>query len=165
MAEKRIVRMQKQEEVQAGAVVRGSKSITDLMDQIEVEKPEVVAKNLSDAQLDLLIEYAAVNDATKKKAEALVKLLKPVILSHAELNKWKTRVAAHGSATIKPATSTEVKPSALLKKLVELGKRTLFDTVFKVKLTESKEYLGVHEMDDISKKVTEEYGQVSLKVK
>jgi hypothetical protein len=164
MAQKRVVRMEKQTEIETGARVRETQSMADLMQLIEVEKPEVIAKSINERQLSFLIDTGAVHDKQQKKLEAEVKKIKAVLLEHARNNKWRSLAGENGSATIKPSTSTKITPSDLLRKLVSLGKKNLFDVCFKPRLAEAKEYLGKAELADISEVTVEEYGTVSLKV-
>lgn len=162
---KRVVRMGETVAPETRKAVRAVNSVADLMQLLETEKPEVVAKAITQDQVISLIESGAVSDAQVKKLEKQVKKIKEVLMLHAQENKWKTLAGTHGVATIKPSTGTKITPTDLLRKLVALGKKSLFDSVFNVRITDARDYLGNAELADISKTTTEEYGSISLKVK
>lgn len=161
----RVVRMERNEQLKTGARVRSAVSLADLMQQVENEEAEIVARSMDTQQVTLLVDLAAEEDAKKKSLEKRVEAVKKVLKHHARLNKWKTHAGEKGTAVIRPSTSTSIKPTDMLRKLVALGKKQLFDTIFSVRITESKDYLGKAEVAEIAEELTDDFGSISLKLK
>lgn len=123
----------------------------------------VLAENMTMTEAQLLIDLATDEDVKAKAAKKIVDAGKKLLMAHARGNKWKTMASKKAVAKISSGTSTQINPLALLKKLRKLGKKHLFESLFKVAITPAKQYLGADEIEDIAEVTTSEYGAMSLK--
>jgi hypothetical protein len=142
-------------------IKESKRSIEDLVSK-NVD-PVEMAKTLTDNEVYALVDEAQHYDETMKDAKKKLEPMKVLLLENAKFKEWKTKAGEKAICTIKPSTSTTVVPLELLRKITELGKKKLFDSLFKVKITEAKEYLGKEELESISKVDTKKYGSVGLK--
>ena len=137
------------------------RSVSELLTIAKQE--EKLGEYLTEEEVLAAIDAGGELDLSQKQMAADVKLLKDMVMTHARKNKWKTKVGERCSCTIKPSSSTIINPAKMLSLLVKLGKKKLFDTVFKVQITAAKDFLGKEEIKDISQTETEEFGSASFK--
>lgn len=124
---------------------------------------ETETKELTDLEIDVLVDAATELDIVGKECVATVKMAKAVLLQHAKTLKWKTRATDKSICKIGPNSSSEIGVKDLAKLLKKMEKSALFVDLVKVKITDAKKYLGEHSLAPITVTDTEEYGSVSLK--
>lgn len=150
----RTVRVGKVEEVVGKAAVRTFEDI--------LEMTNAQSLKLTNAEMEKLIDNAAVLDVQGKEMAKKVKRAKAMLLANAKKKKWKTLTGRTGVAKVSPSTTTviPVKPFALLLKKLKKTKM-LFD-LLSVRISDAKKYLGEDVLEKIWETEFEEYGSVSV---
>ena len=142
-------------------VAQGPRRIEELIAKgVDLDK---VAKTLTAEEIERLVDRGYDQDQIMKDAKAEVEPIKKLLLANAKNGEWKTRTGQNALCSIGKSTSTIIQPTVLLGKLREIGKKHLFDTVFKVAIQPVKDYVGLDSIKEIVEYETEEYGKVTLK--
>jgi hypothetical protein len=124
----------------------------------------IIADELNETEMAALIDYGAELDAEAKEHNRRVKIIKDLLRINADIYRWKNKAGNTATAGVSPSSKTTIDATAMGRLLARLGKSNLFGTIFSVKITEAKKYVGIDDLDEISETETKEFGRVSLKL-
>lgn len=127
---------------------------------------ESLGEQAKTENVNVLVDVGYELNEIQKACKILLDEIKDTVKAHAEENKTKQVVGQSGRivAKISQSSSTNISPKGALTVLRKLDKLNMFDTVFKVSVTDFKKYFG-EPPKDIATVDVKEYGSVSFKEK
>jgi len=130
------------------------------------DSTEMLEKQAQTEDIDVLVDVGYNLNEIKKTCETLLNDIKTKVKGHAEENKVKQINGYSGRtmAKISQSSSTNIDPVGALSVLKKLDKLSMFETVFKVNVTDFKKYFG-EPPKDIAEVTVVEYGSISFKEK
>ncbi len=129
-----------------------------------IVRDEVEAVELTDQEVESLIDAAYEWDVEQKRLKKMVDVAKATLKDHAMAEKWKTRMGDSATCVVGQSSSTEVATvTEFARFLKREGKLSLFDDLTKVQLGAAKKYLGEVALEPLLTKHVTEYGTISLK--
>lgn|GEM_PF-6524646 len=133
-------------------------------DPLELLDCEV--EQVTESDLERLVDACAEWDVERKTLERRVKGAKALLMSHARREGWTRMWGSVAECKISPRVSsipgTVTEYAKILKKE---GKTNLLDATTKVIIGEAKKYLGEEALKEFIKKKKEKFGSISVKLR
>jgi hypothetical protein len=137
-----------------------------VLEELEASSVKDVSESCREAELQEIVEKAALWDAQRKDLEKKVKQAKELMLHNAKEGKWKSKPGTERAVcNIGASTSTSLGTTTEFARILKReNKMHLFDDLTKIAWGPAQKYLGIDAMEGFYTKDTEEYGSVTFKL-